>query len=473
MARKFISTAQFNPYSYQELAAPVQRATAILAQQAQGLTALEMQNEELGRYLDPTLDGTAYQQYVQHQDDLKKASEQLLRYGVTTNTYNALRNASLTYARDIKPLMNAVNTRINWTSKIAEYMMSHPDVALKGSINRPIDQFYNGIPQAEFVSGEAIQKDVAMMAGLLAQAKDVRMTKQRWSDYQDVVRTTHGYTLPELEQAKQPGSMEYYMMQQILQKHGVIDQNNQSLMNNQQDYERMLQYANEGLNSLLGKQEVTIRDNDLEKRQNAYYHEQSLALQRARAAKSGTTGNKLAPNITTRNVNYSKNGRTVGETRELVMALPTKNIKGTANALVNLISTNNPHFANKDIERLYKAKKLTILLNRENDQERGNRANSWGFVVECDDGQTPIELQPTDLGFTAEDWTRYTRMSNNADNPTFGDLLWKYKHAKESLNEYDKMALQQGIRDIYATVWNAIEVYYSGDADYNDNDYAE
>lgn len=278
MARRFINTAKFNPYSYQELAAPVQRATAILAQQAQGLNELEMQNAALEKYLDPELDKEAYQTYQQNRSLLENAVNDLSTNGLTANTYNNLRNLNVTYAQTIKPLQLAVNNRIKHISEMSNFLTSHPEVALKGSLTRPINEYINGIPQMELVSGESIKKDVAEVSKLLAAAHRVDMTKEKWSQYKDLVRTQYGYTLPEFEQAKQPGTYENSIVSQILQKHGVIDQNGQNLMNNLDDFNRMLFYASEGMMNLLGKQEADIKDNDLKDIQSNYYQSEHLKL---------------------------------------------------------------------------------------------------------------------------------------------------------------------------------------------------
>ena len=136
MARRFINTAKFNPYSYQELAAPVQRATAILAQQAQGLNELEMQNAALEKYLDPELDKDAYQTYQQNRSLLENAVSDLSANGLTANTYNNLRNLNVTYAQTIKPLQLAVNNRIKHISEMSNFLTSHPDLPRIGGGHR-------------------------------------------------------------------------------------------------------------------------------------------------------------------------------------------------------------------------------------------------------------------------------------------------------------------------------------------------
>lgn len=270
MARHYISTAKFNPYSYQELAAPIARATAILSQQAANIDSLEYQNAAIANYLDPELDKREYDLYRQNEARLRQAANNLSARGLDSNTYNTMRDLNTAYVRDIKPIQNAIASRISYNAKISEILMTHPDYAIRGDFHRPLSEFYNGIPQAQFVSGNAIKQDVSEMAKYLAAAKDVNMTKEKWSAYRELVREQHGYSLPELEVAKQEGSYERNLMNDILKKHGVLDDNGNALLN-PQDTQRMIQYGLEGLNALLGSQDAKIVANDRDKiEDNAY-----------------------------------------------------------------------------------------------------------------------------------------------------------------------------------------------------------
>lgn len=261
MARRFINTAKFNPYTYEQLAAPIQRATAILAQQAQGLSALEMQNAALERYLDPELDKAEYDLYKQNELKLRNASQSLLKQGLNSNTYNVLHDASLTYARDIKPMQEAVVNRMKYNIGLADMLAKNPDLAIKGTRKHSLSEFYNGVPQVEFVSGNTIQKEVSDTLQRLAKARAEVIRGKDFDKYNMTVYQLTGYTAAEYEELmKDPNSFVNNIVHQTLQKHGVEDQNGISLLQ-PEDYNKMLQYANMGTYGLIGTVTANIADN--------------------------------------------------------------------------------------------------------------------------------------------------------------------------------------------------------------------
>ena len=271
MARRFISTARFNPYTYEQLATPIQRATAILAQQAQGLNMLEMQNAALEKYLDPELDANEYNLYKQNEAQLRAASDDLLRNGLNANTYNTLRNASMIYARDIKPMQAAAANRAQYNANITDLLVKNPDAVLKSNYKHALSEFYNGVPQTEFVSGNAIQKDVSDIMTQLANARADVLNGRNIDKYNKIIYSLTGYTADEYKQIMQnPQSEVYAILHSVLQKHGVEDANGANLLNNQADYDKMRQYALAGTRSLIGKTEAKVTD-------NGYYKDVQIA----------------------------------------------------------------------------------------------------------------------------------------------------------------------------------------------------
>lgn len=262
MARHFISTAKFNPYTYQELAAPIERTTAILAQQAQNLSALEMQNAALGNYLDPELDKDAYNIYKQNEAALHQAVDDLQRTGLNSNTYNTLRNAHLAYAKDIKPMQSAIMNRVQYYASLNDLLLKNPDAVIKGPMKRPLSEFYNGIPQTHIVQGNAIQKDVSDIMQRLAAAEAEVKAGGDISKYNMAVYKLTGYTADQIRQLQQdPDSFLYAIIHSVMQKHGVEDAAGHNLLNSPEDYAKMWQYANTGVYSLLGTKTADVADN--------------------------------------------------------------------------------------------------------------------------------------------------------------------------------------------------------------------
>lgn len=282
MARRYKVTTQYTPYTYEQLAAPVARATAIANQQYAYFSDIEAKNQLLERYLDPTIDGAQYQQFKTNQNQLKQITNDFIRSGLNSTTYNNIRNAKEIYTKDIVPMYQAVSTRISEEQSVSDFLSKHPDVVLKGPRRRSISEYFTGMPKREYISGESIKKDVSEISKLLSAARDPQMTAAKWSAYREQVFTRTGYTLPELEVARRTGSIgNINIINDVLQKHGVIDYKNIPLVNSN-DYNKMRSYAEEGLYYLLGQTDVKLVNNDLDKQQDWWYKQQSLALAKDR-----------------------------------------------------------------------------------------------------------------------------------------------------------------------------------------------
>lgn len=464
MARRFVTTARFNPYRYDELAAPVQRATVLLSQQASALAQTEAQNAALEKYLDPELDGEAYDLYKQNEAKLRRGVEMLSKQGLNNNTFNLLRDASTTYSRDIAPMQNAVVLRAQFNAKIADMLSSNPDTAIKGGYKRGLSEFYNGIPEIQMVSGKSIQKDVSDMASLLAQAKAVSMTRERWSAYQDLIRKQYGYSLPELEVAKQPGSPEYIMMEQILQKHGVIDGNGNNLMDNQTDFDKMLSYAKEGLNSLLGKNDADIRANDLDKIQENAYRWASL---NGRASKSSGNSGKGSGSekkdddwnvghIDYRPIEYKSKDNRVSRIQEPYLLLQTENITGRANALANLLQSHG--YSKQGTLEIRNARGVAISFHR---GKPGDKTSNRTFdITVYNTNGTPTKyegISPEYFGIPVEDFNELIDIRSDRGVGNVYDL---HTDSPQEMTVYEESAINDRMRIILENIRSEIQLHY-------------
>lgn len=293
MARRYISTAKFNPYTYEQLAAPIEQATAVLSRQAQGLNALEMQNEMLGRYLDPETDAEEYAVWKQNSDNLRAASDSMLRTGLTTGNYNMFRDVTRVYAHDIIPMENAVKNRAQWASSVSQTLMQNPDAVLKGSMRRPLKEFYTGVPQTEIIKGSAIQADVATVMGAIGKYHGGvdNMGPSEFNKYQNIVRERTGMTLEQLDaMSNDPSSQLYAVIHEVMKKHGAEDMNGAPAVSDN-DYTKLLNYAMSGRYAAIGEAKYKLEDNGLDKQQAhalawAKFNQDVLNTERARVDKA-------------------------------------------------------------------------------------------------------------------------------------------------------------------------------------------
>lgn len=278
MARFFKNPSTYKPYTYEELAAPIEKATVLLAQQAQSLSDLEARNSSLLRYLDPVTDKEEYEIYKENDRRLRTAAENLQRYGLSQGNFMMFRDLASTYSTDIRPIQEQVARRMQHKSQIAAFLTENPDAVVKGGYHRPLSQYRDGIPQLDIIKGSAVQKDVETVMAALAQARGSIDKVGVYDKYNDVVRSITGYSLEDLEKeiervrANDPNSTFYDVIHKVLQRHGVEDDKGQNLLDDEQDYRKMLNYALNGTYAALGKATYNVADNGRK-------HEQQLAMQ--------------------------------------------------------------------------------------------------------------------------------------------------------------------------------------------------
>ena len=259
MARRYINTSKFNPYTYQELAAPLERATALLSQQAQNLSNVEMQNLALGKYLDPETDAEEIQIYENNMKNLRGASDHLMKYGLRGDIYNIMKNANIAYFTDIQPIQNAISNRLQFYSKRNEFLSANPDVVIKGPLKHSLKEFYNGIPQLDIISGKAIQNDVAAVMEAIANGIS-SVDKKSYDKYNDIVTQITGFGIEGYRQMSQdPNSLMQQVMHDIMRKYGAEDNNKQPLVSNE-DYLKLWEYAKTGSYAGIGKTSSSLKD---------------------------------------------------------------------------------------------------------------------------------------------------------------------------------------------------------------------
>ena len=271
MARRYINTSKFNPYTYQELAAPLERATALLSQQAQNLSNVEMQNLALGKYLDPETDAEEIQIYENNMKNLRGASDHLMKYGLRGDIYNVMKNANVAYFTDIQPMQNAISNRLQFYSKRNEFLSANPDVVVKGPLKHSLKEFYNGIPQLDIISGKAIQNDVAAVMGAISKGLASIDKVGVYDKYNDKVLSITGYGIDRYQkELNDPNSLMQKVMHDVMQKHGAEDVNRTPLVSNE-DYNKLWNYAQTGSYNAIGQSKMELQD-------SGYAKDQQIAL---------------------------------------------------------------------------------------------------------------------------------------------------------------------------------------------------
>ena len=125
------SSSNYHPFSYEELAAPVQQAAELHRQTQEYYDTLAMDTATLGSYItDNEGDRRAKQMYDNYNKVLSELQDDLWRYGYSPRTKRSLSAARQGYAGDIKRIAKAVETRQARSAEFHKYAHDHPDAIM-------------------------------------------------------------------------------------------------------------------------------------------------------------------------------------------------------------------------------------------------------------------------------------------------------------------------------------------------------
>lgn len=258
MARRYINTSKFNPYTFEEMYNPALTATQLHMQQAQNMAQLQTMAAGLGSYIDPQVDPEAYAAWDSYMKAAKGMSDNLIENGLSTKSFNDTINLTSQYAQKIKPIENAVETKQKYYTLFAETKSKNPDMAFVRTPNDiPLSEYMRGMPAIEGVSGNAIQNQVSLLASHIYGGNTSAISRDAYDKYYDIVTTQLGYTPDQLAaQLADPNSGINFIMKT------VMDMNNVSSLS-EADQQRMAEYAYMGaINGAVGSTKKEMKESN-------------------------------------------------------------------------------------------------------------------------------------------------------------------------------------------------------------------
>ena len=249
-----VLNSKFNPFSYQELLAPVQSADIEhkLIEEEEG--KLETLSNVWKNKLNPELDKKAYTQYTNYLDNLKKQSESLAKSGLTPGVRKGLISARAGYTSEIVPIETAYNTRLQRADEQRKLILSDPTYMHEKDLgNTSLDEFMtNPNLSARGISGSYFTKSVADAAEQMS--KEMRSNPSKWTSilggqaYQKL--TQYGFTSDEVLKAIQGNPKAApeltKLVKESVEASGIKDWNNEDVL------KRAYGYANQGLYHAIG-----------------------------------------------------------------------------------------------------------------------------------------------------------------------------------------------------------------------------
>ena len=223
--------AAFQPFTYQELAAPLIRATEKHEQLMDKYDELSMTSQQYGRYVggEGSKSKAMYDTYM---NDLLTARDTLDRYGLARNGRGMLSNVRNSYARNMMPLQESFATRKAEAEAQQKGMLADPTIRYSRVASATDLDYYLDNPGGGYqtISGKMVQAQVAAAASVLSKrltdpnSKESKMMQQIAPEYYKAVQ--YGISPEEIAGNWQNNPVLTALMQNVLGGYGINVDNN-------------------------------------------------------------------------------------------------------------------------------------------------------------------------------------------------------------------------------------------------------
>lgn len=308
----------FQPFSYQELMAPVSRLSDVHDQIAAQYDELSAKADILEAMGERDRQSGAYSQYKAYSDQLRQEADALMREGLTASSKARIMGMKRNYNKTIVPIQNAWNKREEEAKEQQALIRSNPSVMFtRTAADTSLDDYLaNPTGGYGVVNGALIRSQMGEMAKNLQ--KQVREGSIKMEDLDPLTQrivTRKGLSVNEINQwIADPSSSPTLtnMMDQVLAANGVTPEALQGSRNAEQIMRNSVGYAQMGAWDAVGEDKETIRTNEYNKMlmQNQFeIDKENRAIERAAAA----AGNNY-PKLTSTNTGieateaYTSNG---------------------------------------------------------------------------------------------------------------------------------------------------------------------
>lgn len=223
MARRYINTSQFNPYTFQEMWQPAEAATNAHMQQATAFSQLGAQAAFLGDFIDPQKDPEEYAAWREYSSNLKSGAESLMHNGLTTSTYNTLWRSTVDYASKIKPIEFAVENKQKFAQMLNQTSLSHPNALfVKDQNDYTLKDYRSGVPQPELIDMDAVGNEAKTIAAAYANDKLRFENPQQYDRFRQIIRKKYGDTFDEaMANINDPEQRLYQIKQMVMESAGA------------------------------------------------------------------------------------------------------------------------------------------------------------------------------------------------------------------------------------------------------------
>lgn len=289
-----VANSTFQPFTYQELAVPLDRQELYHEKLAEEYDKLSSQAdilEAMGSN-DRDRNSGVYNRYKSYSDALRQEADNLYRHGLNTESRQRLSDLRRRYNTDIVPIQNAWNKREEEAKMQMSASLQNPSIMFtRDAQNSTLDEYIKN-PTGGFgvINGANITKQMSEMAKNLA--KQVRS-----GNLQNIDEYTYNYIqkfgLDEnLIRNWQDSPTLSKMFEQVMQANGVTPEALEGSMNAQRIIDNSRGYAEMGMWNAMGEDKTQNIDNYGARLNAQMEKELQVAQQKAQldALKNGNSG---------------------------------------------------------------------------------------------------------------------------------------------------------------------------------------
>lgn len=319
-----VVNSTFQPFSYQELAAPLDRQELYhekLAEEYDKLSSQADVLEAMGSNDRDKNSGT-YARYKAYSDNLRKEADDLYRFGLNSESRQRLSDLRRMYNTEIVPIQNAWNKREKEADDQMKAQLQNPSLMFtRDARNTTLDDYVRN-PTGGYgvINGANITAQMAGMAKNLA--KQIRSgNRQNIDDY--TYNYIEKYGLDEnLIRNWQDSPTLSAMFKQVMESNGVTPEALDGSANMQSIMDKSAGYAEMGMWNAMGEDKSHTVEN-YEARLDAQAAKEIAVAQAKEAAKNGGIGEGGMPNIPSVAVGLTPTDEYAAKNLEVLNSLKT------------------------------------------------------------------------------------------------------------------------------------------------------
>lgn len=256
---------RFQPMSYEQLVSPVMLTQQYHDNLNEQIYKLSSEANAVGNMASEQSDPISYQRYKSYSDQLQQASNALANEGITPNSMRDALKLRSEYTNQIMPIQQAITSRQEAYKRYVDAYQKDPTTVTNlNPATVSLDEYIQNKNAYDFksLSGEKITKQVQEMAKGFSEKfrNDPNFRKSADGQYFETV-LQRGFSPQDIANYISGSDKNPYLAQIIgtaLEASGISTWNIDS---NPQALSRVIQYANQGLYSAIGKDEFHDRAN--------------------------------------------------------------------------------------------------------------------------------------------------------------------------------------------------------------------